>query len=76
MTLPSLAQLQRPRRQLDTLRGMLHDVEQLADLVEKIARERDLTPDEQNEADAIDIRRMRLTNAIAETEAALGATRR
>jgi len=63
---PSLASLQRRRRQLETLRVMLESVNQLLKMVQDIRAERELTADEETEAAAIIVRRERIAKSITE----------
>ena len=66
MAFPSLASLQRRRRQLETLRGMLDSVEQLLGMVQELRKDRDLTSDEETEAAALIVRRERIAKSISE----------
>jgi hypothetical protein len=61
-----LGQLQRKRRQLDTLKLMLRDVEEVLDLARDLANDRELTSDEQNEVANLNTRRERLISSITE----------
>lgn len=66
MALPSLASLQRRRRQVETLRRILEGVNQLLAIVQELRQDRELTADEETEAAALIVRRERIAKSITE----------
>lgn len=74
MPFAALGVLRRRKRQVETLRIMLGGVNELLDLAEKIAGERELTSDELQEVDALQVRRDRIAKGLEETEQLLSAT--
>jgi len=63
-----LYQLNRRKRQLDTLRRMLNDSGQLIEAFQQIAAERELTADEQLDLDALQLRKDRIVKSLDEAE--------
>lgn len=74
MALSAFAPLRRRKRQLDTLRVMLAGVQDMLELADKLANERELTADELQEVEALEVRHERIKKGIDETEQLLSAT--
>jgi hypothetical protein len=66
--LPVVAELHRKKKQVDTLRQMLANADEIIAAVEKIKGERELSGDEQTELDALIVRRERIDKSLREAE--------
>lgn len=73
MVLTALVQLQRRKRQVDTLRRMLADVDTLLETLHDLGRERELKPDEDEAIQLLEVRRERILKSLDEATGDMAA---